>query len=145
MYEDEDNDGRFPDESPVEVRHLRSKQEEQGERGGPDDPFHDGGRGLRSGRLRGGGFSPHIYGLGRVHGQDGTAARMLPLSVDASLPPRSCCCTRHATTAMRRGWPGSCCGSASAHRRRGRDRHASRASPAGPRAEAGQDGALPRL
>jgi Protein of unknown function (DUF2637) len=24
----------------------------------------------------------HIYGLGRVHGQDGTAARMLPLSVD---------------------------------------------------------------
>lgn len=24
----------------------------------------------------------HIYGLGRVHGQDGTAARLLPLSVD---------------------------------------------------------------
>jgi hypothetical protein len=24
----------------------------------------------------------HIYGLGRAHGQDGTAARMLPLSVD---------------------------------------------------------------
>ncbi len=26
---DEDNDGRFPDESPVEVRYPRSKQEEQ--------------------------------------------------------------------------------------------------------------------
>ena len=24
----------------------------------------------------------HIYGLGRMHGQDGTAARLLPLSVD---------------------------------------------------------------
>ncbi len=24
----------------------------------------------------------HIYGLGRAHGQDGTAARLLPLSVD---------------------------------------------------------------
>jgi hypothetical protein len=32
MYEDEDNDGRFPDESPVEVRYPRSKQEEQGNR-----------------------------------------------------------------------------------------------------------------
>jgi hypothetical protein len=29
---DDDNDGRFPDESPVEIRHPRSKQEEQGER-----------------------------------------------------------------------------------------------------------------
>ena len=29
MYEDEDNDGKFPDESPVEVRYPRSKQEEQ--------------------------------------------------------------------------------------------------------------------
>jgi len=27
---DEDNDGRFPDEGPVEVRYPRSKQEEQG-------------------------------------------------------------------------------------------------------------------
>ena len=27
---DEDNDGRSPDESPVEVRYPRSKQEEQG-------------------------------------------------------------------------------------------------------------------
>ena len=26
---DEDNDGRFPDESPVEVRYPRSKQEER--------------------------------------------------------------------------------------------------------------------
>jgi hypothetical protein len=32
MYEDEDNDGKFPDESPVEVRDPRSKQEEQGDR-----------------------------------------------------------------------------------------------------------------
>ena len=31
MY-DEGNDGRFPDESPVEVRYPRSKQEEQGDR-----------------------------------------------------------------------------------------------------------------
>ena len=29
---DEDNDGKFPDESPVEVRYPRSKQEEQGDR-----------------------------------------------------------------------------------------------------------------
>ena len=29
MYEDEDNDGSYPDESPVEVRYPRSKQEEQ--------------------------------------------------------------------------------------------------------------------
>jgi hypothetical protein len=32
MYEDEDNDGKFPDESPVEVRYPRSKQEEQSDR-----------------------------------------------------------------------------------------------------------------
>ena len=31
MY-DEDNDGRFPDESPVEVRYPRSEQEEYGDR-----------------------------------------------------------------------------------------------------------------
>jgi hypothetical protein len=29
---DQDNDGRFPDQSPVEVRYPRSKQEEQGDR-----------------------------------------------------------------------------------------------------------------
>ena len=29
---DEDNDGRFPDGSPVEVRYPRSKEEEQGDR-----------------------------------------------------------------------------------------------------------------
>ena len=81
MYEDEDNDGRFPDESPVEVRHLRSKQEEQGQRGGPDDPFHDGGRGLRPGRLRGGGFSPPYLRpgpgprAGRHGGPDAAAER----------------------------------------------------------------------
>ena len=32
MYEDEDNDGRFADDSPVEVRYPRSKREEQGDR-----------------------------------------------------------------------------------------------------------------
>jgi len=33
VYEDEVNDGKFPDESPVEVRYPRSKQEEQADRG----------------------------------------------------------------------------------------------------------------
>ncbi|MGH3186821.1 MAG: hypothetical protein ACRDOL_06085, partial [Streptosporangiaceae bacterium] len=28
MYDEDDNDGKFPDESPVEVRYPRSKQEE---------------------------------------------------------------------------------------------------------------------
>ena len=32
MYEDEDNDGKFPDESLVEVRYPRSKQEAQTDR-----------------------------------------------------------------------------------------------------------------
>ncbi len=32
MREDKDNDGRYPDESPVEVRYPRSKQEEHGDR-----------------------------------------------------------------------------------------------------------------
>ena len=41
---DEDNDGRFPDESPVEVRYPRSKQEEQGDREGSasDERAEDG-------------------------------------------------------------------------------------------------------
>ena len=195
MYEDEDNDGKFPDESPVEVRYPRSKQEEQGDREqwpwlpssiveqcgpdewrarrgaragrpagtdgghprgtasrnldypgcfpgtarksgraphptapprrrgagqpgdrGPDDPLHDGGRGLRRSRLRRGGqLLPHHRPGPGAHGQDGTAARLLPPSVDwSSWPPRSCCCTRPATTGPRQPWPGSCCGSASA-------------------------------
>ena len=158
---DQDNDGRFPDESPVEVRYPRSKQEEQGDREqwpwlpgtiveqcGPDEwyvcievrelgvlrngrraprgtasrnlyypcCFRDGSEIRAAHRLQrcrlgdeaGGGpvsgdrvirlataaavgavaaFAAvvsysHIYGLGRVHGQDGTAARLLPLSVD---------------------------------------------------------------
>ena len=29
---DEDNDGGFPDESPVEIRYPRSNQEERGDR-----------------------------------------------------------------------------------------------------------------
>ena len=32
MYEDEVNDSKFPDESPIEVRYPRSKQEEQADR-----------------------------------------------------------------------------------------------------------------
>jgi hypothetical protein len=32
MHEAQDNDGKFPDESPVEVRYPRSKQEEQADR-----------------------------------------------------------------------------------------------------------------
>jgi len=32
MYQDKGNDGKFPDESPVEVRYPRSKQEEQTDR-----------------------------------------------------------------------------------------------------------------
>ncbi|MGH3191400.1 MAG: hypothetical protein ACRDOU_26300 [Streptosporangiaceae bacterium] len=32
MYDDEDNDGRFAEEGPVEVRYPRSKQEERGDR-----------------------------------------------------------------------------------------------------------------
>ena len=32
MYDDEDNDGRYPDDSPVQVRYPRSKREEQGDR-----------------------------------------------------------------------------------------------------------------
>ena len=33
MYENEGNDGKFPDESPVKVRDLWSKQAEQADRG----------------------------------------------------------------------------------------------------------------
>jgi hypothetical protein len=32
MYKDEENDGRYPDKSPIEVRYPRSKQEERGDR-----------------------------------------------------------------------------------------------------------------
>ncbi len=31
-YDDSDNDGRFPDDSPVEVRYPRTRQEEHGDR-----------------------------------------------------------------------------------------------------------------
>jgi hypothetical protein len=31
-YDDDDNDGRFPDESRVEVRYPRTRQEEHGDR-----------------------------------------------------------------------------------------------------------------
>jgi Protein of unknown function (DUF2637) len=56
----------------------------------------------------------HIYGLGRAHGQDGTAARMLPLSVDGLIMAASLVLLHEAaTTGTRQGWPGSCCGSAS--------------------------------
>ena len=58
MYQDEDNDGKFPDESPVEVRYPSSKQEEHGDRErwpwlpgtiveqcGPDEWYVCGGQG----------------------------------------------------------------------------------------------------
>ncbi len=49
----------------------------------------------------------HIYGLGRAHGQDGTAARLLPLSVDGLILAASLVLLHEAaTTAMRHGWPG---------------------------------------
>ena len=154
MYDDEDNDGKFPDEILVEVRYPRSKQEEKGDRErwpwlpgtiveqcgpeewyvcvevrelavlrdgrraprgtasrnlcypccfrdgskirprttpgsaasgarrgrpadrGPGDPLHDGGRGLRRGRLRGGGqILPHLpqSRLARHRGVPGAA------------------------------------------------------------------------
>ncbi len=75
---DEDNDGKFPDESPVEVRwpscatadaRRASRPVAQppprgaGQAGdrGPGDPLHDSGRGLRRGRRRGGGqLFPHL-------------------------------------------------------------------------------------
>src|SRR5260370_82578 len=54
MYEDEDNDGRYPTAAVVcAVAAFAAVVS----------------------------YS-HIYGLGRAHGQDGTAARLLPLSVD---------------------------------------------------------------
>jgi hypothetical protein len=49
---------------------------------GPGDPLHDSGRGLRRGRLRGGRLLLAHLRAGPAHGQDGTAARLLPLSVD---------------------------------------------------------------
>ena len=65
MFEDEGNDGRFPDESPVEVRYPAVPPRRRGAgqpRGrGPDDPLHDGGPGLRRSRLRRGGQQlPHL-------------------------------------------------------------------------------------
>ena len=74
---------------------------------GPGNPLHDGGRGLRRGRLRGGRLLLHIYGLGRSTGRTarrGGCSRSAWTSL--SWPPRSCCCTRPATTATRQGWPG---------------------------------------
>ena len=59
----------------------------------------------------------HIYGLGRAHGHDGTAARLLPLSVDGLILAASLVLL-HETRNDRdgRGWPGSCRGSASPRR-----------------------------
>ena len=158
---DEDNDGRFPDETPVEVRYPRNRGEELGDRSGwpwlpgsiidqcgPDewyvcvevrelavlrdgrraprrtasrnlyypccfrdsteirrrsagkaaapgtrvtgrpsergqgDPLRDCCRGLAVAGFAAVVSYSHIYALGRVHGQDGAAARLLPLSVD---------------------------------------------------------------
>ncbi len=51
MYQDEDNDGRYPDESPVEVRYPRSKQEAQGDRAQWSWPTWDDCRAVRPGRM----------------------------------------------------------------------------------------------
>ncbi|HEX3957083.1 MAG TPA: DUF2637 domain-containing protein [Trebonia sp.] len=48
----------------------------------------------------------HIYGLGRTHGQDGTAARLLPLTVDGLILAASLVLLHEApTTGMRQPWP----------------------------------------
>ena len=44
----------------------------------------------------------HIYGLGRAHGQDGTAARLLPLSVDGLILAASLVLLHEARRACRR-------------------------------------------
>ncbi len=46
----------------------------------------------------------HIYGLGRAHGQDGTAARLLPLSVDGLIVAASLALLHEARNG--RGAPG---------------------------------------
>ncbi|MCW2891829.1 MAG: hypothetical protein JWO75_1318 [Actinomycetia bacterium] len=49
----------------------------------------------------------HIHDLGRAHGQDGTSARLLPLSVDGLILATSLVlCTRPGTGGTRRAWPG---------------------------------------
>jgi Protein of unknown function (DUF2637) len=56
----------------------------------------------------------HIYGLGPEHGQDGRAARLLPLSVDGLILAASLVLLHEARSGRdATGWPGSCCGSAS--------------------------------
>ena len=89
MY-DEDNDGRYPDESPVEVRYPRSKQEERGDRSRwpwlPGSILEQCGdrdrqRGLRSGRVHGGGqLHPHLRSGPRPW-QDGPPAAPAPAGI----------------------------------------------------------------
>ena len=56
----------------------------------------------------------HIYDLGRAHGQSGTAARLLPLSVDGLIVAAGLVLLHAARQqAARRSWRAACCGSGS--------------------------------
>ena len=58
-------------------------------------------------------FYSHIYGLGRAHGQDGTAARLLPLSVDGLILAASLVLLHEARNGRQAPrWRGGCSGSA---------------------------------
>ena len=85
MHEDEDNDGRFPDESPVEIRYPRSKQEERGdrsrwpwlagsilERAGPRPPTWSTEAGFTAVVSY-----TRIYDLGGAHGKTGSPPCLL--------------------------------------------------------------------
>jgi hypothetical protein len=89
MHEDEDNDGRFPDESPVEIRYPRSKQEERGdrsrwpwltgsilERAGPGPPTWSTEAGFTA-VVR----CTRIYDLGGAHGKTGSPAVPAPAAI----------------------------------------------------------------
>ena len=89
MYEDEDNDGKFPDESPVEVRYPRSKQEERGDRSRwpwlPDSILERRETAtadvVYGGRVHGGGqLHPHLRSGGRPW-QDGQPAVPAPAGI----------------------------------------------------------------
>jgi hypothetical protein len=103
----------FRDRSEIRPRTVRSsaagaymRNGRLGERG-PGDPGRDArGGGRRSGRLRGGGQLVHIYGLGRFYGQDGAAARLLPLSVDGPIMAASLVLLHEVRNGRRAPGPG---------------------------------------